>query len=421
MMSKGYYIFNSVLVVCVAFILGAATLTLLPIGDDTKKSLGYPADSLLNFTELTARYGYLSEQHTVVTEDGYILTIFRIAQGRNCKRKKKNQPVLLVHGLLQSSDSWIDSGPNSGLAYLIADACHDIWVGNVRGNYYARRHVKYDPDKDVAFWQFSVDEIGFYDIPAMIDYVLDSTGAEKLNYIGFSQGAGAYLIMCSERPNYCDKANILIGLAPAARQTHTYSKIYRIAANILMTMEGVLSKSGVQEVFAKGALGQEFLAFFCQLSSITVDICATGKDIFDSLNSLHPGSINNITTKVLFGHFPAGTSLHNIAKYGQSMNSARYQKFDYGKAKNLDIYGTEIPPKFNLSAVTVPVVAIYGENDALVDIKDIDWLLKRLPNVVEAHVVKDPLWNHLDMSYSQYVSEMIFPKINHYLNINNSV
>lgn len=418
MASKRYYTINCVLLACAAIILGATRLKLLPIDNETKQSLGYPKDSLLNFTELTSKYGYRTEEHFVVTEDGYILTMFRIVQGRNCKEKKKLTPVILVHGLLQSSDSWIDSGPGAGLAYLIADSCHDIWVANVRGNYYSRSHVKYDPDKDSNFWQFSVDEIGFYDLPAIIDYVLNNTCVNKVNYIGFSQGAGTYFIMCSERPEYCEKASVLIALAPAARQVNTQSKIYRILTESLMSMEGILSKSGVQEVFSKGALSQEFLAFFCQISSRTGEICVTGKDIFDSLKSTHPGSISNVTSKVLFGHFPAGTSLHNMARYGQSMRSQRFQKFDYGRDGNLAVYGSEHPPNYNLSAVSLPVVAIYGRNDGLVDVKDIDWLLKKLPNVVEAHVVEDPLWNHLDMTYSQFVGEMVFPKINEYLSSN---
>lgn len=37
------------------------------------------------------------------------------------------------------------------------------------------------------FWDFSWHEIGFYDIPAMINYVLETTKTDKLDYIGHSQ------------------------------------------------------------------------------------------------------------------------------------------------------------------------------------------------------------------------------------------
>ncbi|XP_045455716.1 lipase 1-like [Melitaea cinxia] len=410
MASKGNVMFN-VLFMCVAIILGnVLRLRLTPISNEFKRSLGYPEDSLLNFTELSEHYGYSSEEHTVVTEDGYVLTMFRI-NGRKCT-KLKRPPVILMHGLLQSSDAWLDAGPDAGLAYLISDACYDLWVGNQRGNYYSRRHVHLDPDRDREFWKFSIDEIGLYDIPAMIDYVLKYTREAKVNYIGYSQGAGTYLIMCSERPGYCDKANVLISLAPAARQTYTKSLPYRLLTEVISQIEGALGTTGIYEIFAKGSLSQEFLAFLCKFSEISEVICGTGESLFDSF---HPDSITNETLRIMFGHFPAGTSVHNMARYGQSMKTKRFQKFDYGKEENMKIYGEELPPSYNLSAVTVPFVALYGNNDYLVDPKDIKWLINRLPNVLEAMKVSDPLWNHLDVTYSHYTKELIFPKINEYL------
>ncbi|KAG6443682.1 lipase 1-like [Manduca sexta] len=382
----------------------------LPIQKETKLSLGYPQKSLMNFTELANAYGYESEEHIVETEDGYLLTVFRM----RAPGKERGTPTLLMHGLLQSADSFADAGPAAGLAYLLADAGHDLWLGNVRGNYYSRAHTRLQPE-DTAFWNFCVDEIGRYDVPAMVDYVLQQTATSKLNYIGYSQGAGAYIIMCSERPDYCNKAQVMIGLAPAARQLNTSSRLYKLLTTTLMKMEWFLTSTGVVELFSKGSLSQEFVAFFCQLNHITDKLCATGMNMFDSVDSLHPGSVTNETTRTLFGHFPAGTSLHNMAWYGQVMNTDRYGKFDYGKERNLALYGTAFPPDYNLTAVTVPVVAIYGRNDGLVDTKDVEWLLARLPNVLEAVVVKDPRWNHLDVTYSQYTGEMIFPKINEYL------
>lgn len=414
MASKGLHTLNIFLIISIASILYGVQL---PIRTETKKSLGYPKDSLLNFTELTNEYGYDSQEHTVVTEDGYILTMFRIVKGKNCIGRNREPPVILMHGLLQSSDSWLDAGPNAGLAYLIADACFDLWVGNCRGNYYSRRHVSLNPDTDNQFWQFSVDEIGYYDIPAMVDYVLDNTGAENVNYVGFSQGAGTFFIMCSERPGYCEKANMLIALAPAARQTNTRSVLYRFLMGTVYNIEGFLKKTGVGEMLPKGSFGQEFLAFFCHLNSLTGRMCNMGQSLLDAF---HPGSVSGETTRVLYGHFPAGTSVHNMARYGQSMKRRDFAKFDYGKDHNLKLYGSEEPPKYNLSAVSVPVVTLYGRNDGLVDVKDVKWLMRKLPNVVEELEVEDHLWTHLDVTYSQFTSTMIFPKIHEHLQSNSN-
>lgn len=409
MASKASVTFN-VLLVSVALILGNVIKTrLVPVDSELKRYLGYHEDSFLNFTQISARHGFLSEEHTVITKDGYILTVFRI-RSKNCVSFKR-PPVILMHGLLQSADSWLDAGPDAGLAYLIAGECFDLWVGNQRGNYYSRRHIRLNPDKDPKFWQFSVDEIGIYDVPATIDYVLKYTKVAKLNYIGFSQGAGTFLIMCSERPGYCEKVKILIALAPAARQTHTSSAPYRTLTEAINKLEGVLTAAGFHEMFSKGSIEQEFLSFLCKFRA-TESLCGM---LPAAIDSFHPGSVDNETLRVLYGHFPAGTSTHNMARYGQSMRTDKFQKFDYGKARNLVIYGKEYPPSFNLSAVTVPFVALYGKSDMLVDPRDVRWLVRRLPRVLETRAVADPLWNHLDVTYSRHTKRLILPTVNQYL------
>jgi hypothetical protein len=43
-----------------------------------------------------------------------------------------------------------------------------------------------DPDKDRMYWDFSFIELGKYDLPAMVEYVLEYTGKESLNYVAHS-------------------------------------------------------------------------------------------------------------------------------------------------------------------------------------------------------------------------------------------
>ncbi|KAI5635271.1 alpha/beta-hydrolase lipase region domain-containing protein [Phthorimaea operculella] len=412
MTAKGYRVGFLLLTCVVVGISYHANQPIFPIRNETKKSLGYIKESFLNFTELSAQHGYPSEEHSVTTEDGYVLKMFRIRKGKNCEGPVKKPPVILMHGLLQSSDVWLDAGPDAGLAYLLSDACYDLWTGNQRGNYYTRTHKTLNPDTDAKFWEFSVDEIGYYDIPAMIDYVIKHTGSKKVNYIGYSQGSGTFYAMCSERPGSCDKVSVQIGLAPASRQTHTKSVSYKAMCTVIEKLRGVLATAGVYEVLSKGYLSQAFMEYLCQWPMMSNSLCYTVNAIADAY---HPGSITNQTNQILFSHFPAGTSSQNIARYAQSFRTPYFEKFDYGKEKNLELYGSERPPQYNLSAVTVPVVIIYGKNDHLVDPKDVHWLRRQLPNVLETVEVKDPLWNHMDVSYSQYTNELIFPKINEYL------
>lgn len=81
--------------------------------------------------------------------------------------------------------NWADVSP----AFVTSRAGYDVWLGNTRGNTYSRAHLKYDPDINKAkFWAYDFTDMGNYDVPANIDYILSYTGNKTLSYIGHSQG-----------------------------------------------------------------------------------------------------------------------------------------------------------------------------------------------------------------------------------------
>lgn len=152
-----------------------------------------------------------------------------------------------MHGLLDSSSAWVLMGAENGLAYLLADAGYDVWMGNARGNRYSRRHITLNPDGNrrnrQRFWDFSWHEIGTIDLPTMIDFVLETTGFQKLHYIGHSQGSTSFFVMASERPEYNEKIILMQALAPVAIMRNLHSPIARALAQMLDRVE-VSSYSG---------------------------------------------------------------------------------------------------------------------------------------------------------------------------------
>ena len=58
--------------------------------------------------------GYICEEHKVITEDNYVLTMHRIPRRRNesLDATGPRTPIFLQHGLLSSSASWVLNTPH---------------------------------------------------------------------------------------------------------------------------------------------------------------------------------------------------------------------------------------------------------------------------------------------------------------------
>jgi pimeloyl-ACP methyl ester carboxylesterase len=66
----------------------------------------------------------------------------------------------------------------------------------------------------------SVDELGIYDVSALIDHVLKETGQESIFYVGHSLGTSVLFILLSERPEYNSKIKAVAAMAPAIGGRH---------------------------------------------------------------------------------------------------------------------------------------------------------------------------------------------------------
>src|SRR6185437_11305882 len=66
---------------------------------------------------LILKNGYPAEEYQVITEDKYILTVFRIPYSPKLRNKADtNKPVVLVnHGIMSSSADWVLGMPDKFL------------------------------------------------------------------------------------------------------------------------------------------------------------------------------------------------------------------------------------------------------------------------------------------------------------------
>jgi len=110
-------------------------------------------------------------------------------------------------------------------------------------------------------------------------------------------------------------------------------------------------------------------------------------------------------------HVPAGQSAMSVVHLAQSINSQNFQRFNYGKEKNLEKYGQETPPLFDLSKITCPVAVYSGVNDLLVNPADALQTSQMVENLIGYFPVQHATWNHLDFIWGIDADTLLYDHV----------
>ncbi|KAG6522611.1 hypothetical protein ZIOFF_019756 [Zingiber officinale] len=308
--------------------------------------------------------GYKCQEFEVITEDGYILALHRITQGRGRDDGPGRQAVLLQHGVLMDGMTWLLNSPEESLAFILADAEFDVWIANVRGTKWSRRHVALDPSSP-AYWYWSWDELSMYDLTTTVDFVFNQTG-QKLHYVGHSMGTTIALAALSER-RLVDKLKSAALLSPVAYLSHMTSALGIIAAN---SFTGELLRwFGHGEFNPKGLVAKDFLNSICH---------ATGVDCYDFMTAFTGINccLNSSSIDYFLQFEPQPTSVKTLVQFAETVYRdgvvTRYHddwRLGSGTTAAYDI--SNIPRDF-------PLLLSYGGRDSLTAEEDVQLLLNDL-------------------------------------------
>eukprot|EP00696_Hemimastix_kukwesjijk_P006012 gnl/Hemi2/17629_TR5817_c0_g1_i1.p1 gnl/Hemi2/17629_TR5817_c0_g1~~gnl/Hemi2/17629_TR5817_c0_g1_i1.p1 ORF type:complete len:411 (-),score=146.70 gnl/Hemi2/17629_TR5817_c0_g1_i1:160-1392(-) len=366
----------------------------IPAGNDSCP------DCSRNVSQMVIAAGYPCEEHSVTTEDGYILSMQRIPYGISGRTSGKRPVVLLQHGLLDSAHTWVNLGPGHALGYILADAGFEVWLGNNRGSLYSKKHVSLDPNS-LAFWQFSWDEMGRYDMPSMIDYALQVSGASSLGYVGHSEGTIQAFAGFSITPAYNSKVNLFVALAPIANVGNLTSEFLR--ALIVLQVPAIVELFGQKQFLPDPWIMKEFDPIFC---SVAPDLC---DNLLFAICGTDKKDLNATVLPVLVAHAPAGTSVQNMLHWVQGVKYGGFKMYDFGADDNKKHYNQTTPPDYNLAKVSIPLFLVTGTQDALGDPTDEAWLMQRLPPGFVVH--NEPTYEHLDFVWGTDAHIKIYPLV----------
>lgn len=336
-------------------------------------------------------FGYGVENHVVRTNDDYLLTLHRITKPHQGPRNGK--VIYLHHGLLMSSEIWVTMVQKDlNLPFLLYDLGYDVWLGNNRGNKYCQKHLSYNTNSE-KFWNFSMDEFVMFDIPNIIDYILDFTKVDKLTYLGFSQGTAQAFASVSMNNHLNSKIDQIIAISPATTPHGLYSKFL--------------------DLFLKASPNVVFLLFSRKMLMPSVffwqkimypPLFNTFIDIPNYLLfNWRATNIVKLQKLASYAHLYSPTSVKVVVHWFQIMKNKNFQM--YFDPSNFSSY--YFPVSFPLKNIKVPIHLIYGGADSLVDI---EVMKRQLPDhLTTTSEVKSH--EHLDNIWGQDIETKVFPHV----------
>lgn len=311
------------------------------------------------------------------------------------------QPVIMQHGLIDDGGTWFFNNASLDLSLELVDLGYDIWATNSRGSTYSNRHVKYTVEDD-AFWNFTMNEMGKYDVPANVHYVLNTTGFAKVIWIGHSQGTTQWFIANALDLNLAQYFKAFVGVGPAMYVYNQNSvlvntlQLLEVPDILVCYVDSFLYVPGFNE------MGTIFLHSFPRfIWNFVQTVVGFDKTLHLDLGMLPMMGQNDV----------GGTSTKNLFHWVQMMRAGYFQQFDYGSADaNWREYGQSSPPLYNIDSfktnlASVPIFLIAGANDALVQPTDYAKLIDLMPPSAKSKVIAD--YNHLDYMWAADTNEYV--------------
>lgn len=355
------------------------------------------------------------QEYQVTTSDGFILTMHRIIDPNETDEQRDlRKPVFMQHGLLSCSGTWIVNGKNS-LGYYFHEQGYDVWLGNNR-SYFKAQHATIPGDlhNNEEYWNWSVQELACYDLPAMIGTVLaNKKNFKKLILVGHLQG-GLQSFLMLKNPYYTplhEQIELFVPIAPA---------IY--PGSLFLTrdfIKFVNRRSQFTWLMLFGCCA--FMRNLCLVRHYIAEYSLYGKLSYYMFKYLFGWNGSNWGKDKKIWHFlfifnMSYASVELMKYYLSNSSKCGFTKMLQPKDayKNDDHFNVNVIDdtksffqfeKTWFTGVKVPMIVFIGEEDYLVDGKKlVAHMQKYEPGYVEGQnfeVVELATYNHLDVVWAE--------------------
>ena len=350
--------------------------------------------------QVISEAGYEHERLEIKTRDGYILRLDRIPN------RTSKHVVYFQHGIFDSSHAFLANGPTSGLAYRAADLGYDVFVGNLRG---AGECMHTNPAiRSTDYWNFNMNHHASEDVPAIMQKIIETKRAELPGFNGTITGVAhsmgaAVLQMYVVLSNLYQKEHhlhrvILLSPAGVHRQVPSYFRILGPILRYTVIPLGLFDR-GIRIPYSFKILVaklfedvKRFPATRDLMTMVMSSFLLGGASLASPLKHVHNLPYTLTATS-------AGVMKHLY----QIWRTDRFACYDYGREKNMQLYGEVSPPSIleNFSRVDIPFFYVTGSEDRLIPAENVLVQYRALKAVSPslAHYKTFPNLGHIEFVY----------------------
>ena len=347
------------------------------------------------YKEYIESFGYKLEENPVITDDGYILSLWHLNP-----KFPNGKTVFFQHGFTCTAWIFFHLGENSLPFYLLKEG-YDIWLANNRGSYFSPGHISKDPkDPKSGYNNYSMDDFVASDMPAMVKYIKERTGAKKMTFIGHSQGTTLFLMAMMHDPIFTEESfDNFISLGTVPNLAH--SKFLPI--DILDMIYELLRRATFLQALNLPELLRELLATLAKEHPKVF-----GK-IFDTLASIYPsGRMDYINIYNLLYYFPGGISKINLFHWSQihQMKKLVYYNPNFHEEKTAKEYNLE-----NLKKWKIKSLVTRSDDDTFGSYQDVTDFYDAVEDKSVIKLLELTSYGHLDVLFAESAINDIFKPI----------
>eukprot|EP00768_Dysnectes_brevis_P005277 gnl/Dysnectes_brevis/377_a419_4777.p1 GENE.gnl/Dysnectes_brevis/377_a419_4777~~gnl/Dysnectes_brevis/377_a419_4777.p1 ORF type:complete len:439 (+),score=115.29 gnl/Dysnectes_brevis/377_a419_4777:55-1371(+) len=359
--------------------------------------------------------GFQLLEFSIVTEDDYILTLWRLVEiGEPTFNLSSRPPLLLVHGILENGMTWIYNNRSTSPGYQFHDEGFDVWIINCRGTTFSQHHQYLDYHED-EYWNYSFDEIAHFDIPCALDALLEHSEWDQAQIVAFSQGSSATIAALSSPQLSLLDTSKLSGTALLCPVTRFQDPTFEGVGILTLLPEGI-TQDLIYEIFGVGAafIRSDMWVLTDLFPIMAQDMPTEVAELVQLVVGPDTGKVVDWDTFHVDTNFlPDSASVRALVHYFQMIGGDAFTAYDWG-IRNIEVYGHSETPVYDpsLMPTDIPVFVLSGTSDAVAVHDDVEWFISRMEEGgVDYRWLELDGYMHLGLTVGDYGPDDAWPQL----------